>query len=136
MLTCQHVPASAHPATECLFPRAAVYPALALRLAAASCCRGVTPCKFMSWLNALLFYSNNHVLEGAPSLESGEQPAALSKFAFSWFLQQGCPITCPASSSARAVPGWSKPAPGFLCKLPVCFKHSVNQGVTSDSGKH
>ena len=103
---------------------------------AASWYYGVTPCKFMPWLNALRFYSNNCVLEVTSSLESGESPEAPPKLAFGWFLQQGCPITCPCFSSAGAVLGWSKPAPGFPRTLQMCFKCSVNQGVTSDSGKH
>lgn len=108
---------------------------------AASWYRSITPWKFLRWLNALQFYSNNRVLEGSSSLESGELPTACPKSAFGWFSRQGCLVTCSCCSSAGA-------APGFLCKLQMGFNcrveksqqkthlNNVNQGVTSGSGKH
>lgn len=103
---------------------------------AASWYHGVTPCKFMPWLNVLRFYSNNHVLEGTSSLESEENRLQHPRFAFGWFLQWGCPIACPCFSSAGAVPGWSRPAPGFPCKLQMCLMCGVKRGVSSGLGKH
>lgn len=75
---------------------------------AASWYYGVTPRKFMPWLNALQFSSNNHVLQGKSSLESGELPAAPPGLLSAGFCSRAAPSRLLGQGSAGQVQASSR----------------------------